>query len=133
MRGLKEAIQQTVQYSQSFGIFPSAETVHRYLISPNICSLRSVAKLSPTLTPKQRKTIHLKQKISENKIDKATRIAILLSKIPTINLICATGSIAINNATKDADLDLFIVTTKDTLWLTRPFVFLLLKILRLRR
>lgn len=133
MRGLKQAIQQTIQYSQSFGLVPDIQTIHRYLISPSLYSIQTVAKICPIPTIKQQKTIRLKQKISKIKIDKATKIANLLSKIPTIKLICATGSIAIDNAKPDADLDLFIVTANNALWLTRPIVFVLLKTLRLRR
>jgi predicted nucleotidyltransferase len=112
---------------------PSTDTIHRYLISSQKHSFSTVANLSPATTPKQQKVIRLKQAISMEKIEKASKIANLLSKIPTIKLICATGSIAINNADQDADLDLFIVTSKDTLWLTRPLVFFILKALRLRR
>ena len=133
MRGLKEAIHQTVQYSQSFGLVPDTDTIHRYLISPKTYPLQIVTNLTPSLTTNQQKAIHLKQEISKNKIDKATQIANLLSKIPSIKLICATGSIAIDNADKNADLDLFMVTSTDTLWLTRPLVFLILKVLRRRR
>lgn len=133
MRGLKEAIHQTVQYSKSFDQVPKVDTIHRYLISSQKHSLSSVTKFSPIPTPKEQRALRLKQKISLSKIKKASKIAHLLSKIPTIKLICATGSIAVDNAKSDADLDLFIVTANNTLWLTRPIVFILLKILRLRR
>jgi len=133
MRGLKQAIQQTVQYSKSFGLVPDARTIHRYLISPSLHTFQSVFKFCPTPTTNQQKTIGLKQKISKNKINKAIKVANLLSIIPTIKLICATGSIAIDNADQDADLDLFIVTSNNTLWLTRPLVFVVLKTLHLRR
>ena len=60
---------------------------------------------------------------------KANRAARILAKVPWIVFIGVTGSVAAYNATKNDDIDLFIVTKTHRLWLTRGFVFVILKIL----
>lgn len=62
-------------------------------------------------------------------IKKASQVAKILKKIPWIKLLCVTGSVAAFNADKDADIDIFIVTKKHRLWLTRGFVATILKTL----
>lgn len=49
-----------------------------------------------------------------------------LSRIPTIQLVGVTGGLAMNNARREDDIDLFIVSARGTLWITR-----LLSIVRL--
>lgn len=71
-----------------------------------------------------------REKYSVAKFDQATQITSLLKFIPTIEAIFLTGSVAAKNAKKDADIDLMIITSPNTAWLTRSLVFTLLKILR---
>ncbi|HXK52407.1 hypothetical protein H6802_00990 [Candidatus Nomurabacteria bacterium] len=54
----------------------------------------------------------------------------VLSHIGWIKLLAVSGSVAAYSAKKNDDVDLFIVTEKKRLWLTRLFVVLLLKTLR---
>jgi len=68
-----------------------------------------------------------KGKISEKKKMMAEVMADLLSKIPTVEAIFLTGSVAIGSAKKDGDIDLMIITTPNTLWLTRVVTVFLLK------
>jgi len=53
----------------------------------------------------------------------------LLEKIPWIKMVSITGSAANYNMEEKADIDLMFITSKKRLWLTRGFVFLILKIL----
>jgi hypothetical protein len=62
-------------------------------------------------------------------IEEADKIALILSKIPWVQLIGVTGAVAACNATKDDDIDFFIVTKAKRMWVTRGFVFLILVIL----
>lgn len=48
-----------------------------------------------------------------------------LARIPWIEAIFITGSLAMNNCTKDDDVDFFIVTQPNRLWLTRVLVGLI--------
>lgn len=53
-----------------------------------------------------------------------------LSRIPWIKFIGITGSLANYSADKETDIDLFFITSKNRVWLSRGFVFIILKILR---
>ena len=75
----------------------------------------------------------LREKISDKKLAVAKKAAFYLSKIPTIKMVAVTGALAMRNAGEDADIDLMIVTQKNTLWTTRLFTLLLLDILGLPR
>lgn len=52
----------------------------------------------------------------------------LLGKVPSIVFIGITGALAMDNADKDSDIDLLIVSTKGTLWATRMIAYALLKL-----
>jgi hypothetical protein len=52
-----------------------------------------------------------------------------LGRIPWILMIGISGSVAAHNATAASDVDIFIIVRKNRLWLTRLFVFLILKLL----
>lgn len=64
---------------------------------------------------------------------KAQVIAKILSLIPTIEYIGISGSVAMNNATISDDIDLFFITRKNSLWLTRCIVSLVLSALKQKR
>lgn len=60
------------------------------------------------------------------KMEIARKAATVISKVPFVRLIAVTGSLAMNSAEEWADIDLMIVTQKDTLWVARPLVYLML-------
>lgn len=64
---------------------------------------------------------------------KATIVAKAIGRIPTVCLVGVTGGLAMNNTTIDDDIDLYCVTEKNTLWITRLFVTLLVMLLGVRR
>lgn len=64
--------------------------------------------------------------VSIEKKARAVVIAKMLSVIPTIELIGISGSLSMNNAEATDDIDLFFITKKNTLWLTRFLVNVLL-------
>ncbi len=61
----------------------------------------------------------LRKRISAKKMLIARKASVVLSKIPFVKLVGLTGSLSMNNATEDGDIDLLIVTSKDLLWTTR--------------
>lgn len=67
---------------------------------------------------------------SNEKIKIAKNTASLIGKIPTVKLVALSGSLAMNSAKKNSDIDLMIITEKGTLWSTRAFVWVLLKIIK---
>ena len=70
-----------------------------------------------------------RHKATQRIFKKLRQVVILLRKIPWIRLLAITGSVAAYNTDKNSDIDVFIITTKNRLWLTRGFVAATLKIL----
>jgi predicted nucleotidyltransferase len=63
----------------------------------------------------------------------ARKAATYLTYIPSILFIGISGSIAMNNPQQDDDIDLFIITKKNTLFLTRFWIQAVLEFMFLRR
>jgi hypothetical protein len=86
--------------------------------------------------PGREETVRLrveKEKYSQSKIKKAKKIIPLLSWIPTIRFIGISGSVAMHNAEKKSDIDLFFITLPYSVWITRFLIYCLLQLLGLRR
>lgn len=67
-----------------------------------------------------------RKKESEKKLEIASKIIQKLSIIPTVLLIGISGGLALENAEEKDDIDLFVITSKNTLWITRLFLIFLL-------
>ena len=130
---LRRAVAQTLAYSRHFGLPLTPGKLHLWLISSRSTPLIRLRPYLPKPTGPNRRLIEQRLLYSQKKLLIARRIARLLGLFPTIKLICATGSLAVDNARQYDDLDIMLVTSANTLWLTRPLVIFFLKILRLRR
>jgi predicted nucleotidyltransferase len=71
---------------------------------------------------------HEKMVLTKKTIGKNEGILRLLGKIPWVNLLAVTGSVAAYNTKSDSDIDVLIISSKNRLWITRFFVTLILKI-----
>jgi predicted nucleotidyltransferase len=69
-----------------------------------------------------------RRQISREKLKIAQKIVKMLRKIPFIEGLFLTGSVAAWNAFPGADIDLMIIASPNTLWLTRMVVVGLLKV-----
>lgn len=144
-----KAIRKTLLYSSLFSFPLTKEELYRYAITDKkipfasfekalssasylVCKEGYYAFLDQNEEIEKRKRM---QPYIRNKEQRAKKAALLLSHIPTIYLIGLSGSLAAGSARKDDDIDLFIVTRKNTLFITRlvVMVFLTLKGLRRRR
>lgn len=67
-----------------------------------------------------------RERFSIQKVKRANFYKNLLKHIPSVKLVAITGALAVGNSTKHDDIDLLIVTAKQTLWTTRFFANLLL-------
>jgi hypothetical protein len=67
------------------------------------------------------------------KITIAKKACNVLSFIPSILFIGVSGSLAAGSASKDADIDFFIITTLGTVWVSRLLSVILLTVVNLRR
>src|SRR3989344_5441279 len=133
MVNLVNAVRQTRKYAAYFHSHLDNEGLHHWLISEKIVSKKRLARFPQKLSKRQLHDIQIHQKISKLKIEKAKHIARFLSFFPTIILIAVTGSLAVDNARVDDDLDFFIITRADTLWLTRLIAIPLISIFFKRR
>ncbi|MBI2031384.1 MAG: hypothetical protein HYT08_02100 [Candidatus Levybacteria bacterium] len=70
-----------------------------------------------------------REKESESKLKIAQSIIKKISFFPTILLIGISGALAMKNADKNDDIDLFIITKENTLWISRIFLILILKLM----
>lgn len=67
-----------------------------------------------------------REQSSRKKLANVKKLAMVFRLIPFIKLVCITGALAMNNADKNDDIDLMVVTARNRLWLTRLITSLLL-------
>lgn len=66
-------------------------------------------------------------------IQKTIKYTWLIKWIPWIQMIAVWNSVAMNSATNNSDIDLFIVTSKKRLWTVRIFITFIFQILWVRK
>lgn len=84
----------------------------------------------------RKKIINIRRKrtqVSRGKIKRAIYYTRFLKLIPFIKSISLANSLSFANAKKSSDIDLFIITQKDRLWITRTLSALLLIALGVKR
>lgn len=77
------------------------------------------------------KTRLLREEISVKKLKIAQKASEILSRIPTVLMVSITGSLAMKNSSKESDIDLMIVVKKNTLWLSRLVILVILFLLHI--
>lgn len=147
-RDIKRAIIQTLLYSDIFAYPLTKEQLWQFLITKKKVSKKSFEEtLSKKILAvsvqnglyflKGRDRIFKKRmqrrEESKKKLYDAHRIVSFLSFVPTLRFIGVSGALALENAKKDDDIDLFIITQKNSVWLTRLLVLFLLQFLGKRR
>lgn len=74
---------------------------------------------------------HNRAKVSHDTIEKTRQNLQVLGRIPWVKMVAITGSVAAYNGDKDSDVDIFIISQINRLWITRLFTYVFLKILNL--
>ncbi|MDD5369264.1 MAG: hypothetical protein PHQ40_09270, partial [Anaerolineaceae bacterium] len=145
MEPIERAVYATLAYADIFQ-YPLTEVeTHRYLIGyratrdavhqalassrflqSKVCSYAGYY----TLVGKESNLEHRqkRQKISSYLWPRAIRYGNWISKIPYVRMVAVTGSLAMNNAARDADLDYLVVTRQGRLWMARAMVVLLVRL-----
>lgn len=97
-------------------------------------NIKSKVKSHPT-SLKLRGTRKLKERISQKKINnwRFRAYVKLISLFSQVKLIAISGSVAMKNANKADDIDLFIITKSNRLWTARFLIILLAIILGIKR
>lgn len=148
MTAIEKSLLKTLLYSDIFDFPLTKEELWLYLMSKTKIDKTAFTayfeKQSEFLTYKNnyfclkgRESIITKriQTIGEvhKKITIAKTAAYYLSFIPSIYFIGISGSVAVGNVNKDDDIDLFIITKKNTLFISRLCIIALLEAMNLRR
>lgn len=141
---VKQAILKTLAYADVFDFPLTVAEVRRFLISPQRFSLTKINQVMSQfpcqegfyfLPGRQKVVLARKGKWVWNrqKMRLARRFAGRLKMIPTIKMVAVTGAVAMENAGKNDDIDILIVSQVGTLWITRLFVVLLAELVARRR
>jgi len=140
---LRSSINKTLSYAHFFNFPLKITELHFWLIGPKtttLSSLKKYLKANP-INPKFKKLLFTNSnthrskrfRVSQKKLRSAVKISRFLNLFSTIKLVAVTGSVAVNNADTNDDIDLMIITSSNMLWLTRLFVVPLIGIFFKRR
>lgn len=132
------SILKTLVYSDIFDFPLTKEEIWKFLIGKKIDKKTFEKELEATPLGcnskfyflSQREEIvekrNKKKEISQEKIKIAKKIIEKLSFVPTVLLIGISGGLALENSKEKDDIDLFVITRLNTLWITRLLLVLLL-------
>lgn len=143
---IQSAIIKTLLYGDIFDYPLSQEEIWKFLISSKKVGRTELKKIlkqsniffkdnyyfvseSSNSLNKRKK----REKISFKKLIIAKNIINKLSILPTVKFIGISGSLALLNSEEEDDIDIFVITSKGSLWLTRLLMIVILKIMRKHR
>ncbi|OGH09597.1 MAG: hypothetical protein A2152_03850 [Candidatus Levybacteria bacterium RBG_16_35_6] len=140
----KQAVLKTLKYADLFNCPQREVDIKKFLIKKignkklkKILSSPGISNSCGFYFLKGRKKIVSLKKAREKesllKLKKARKISFFLSKIPSIMLLGISGSVAAKNAKAKDDIDFFVITYKNTLWITRFLMIVFLKTLGIYR
>ncbi|MFH1827314.1 MAG: hypothetical protein ABH812_02700 [bacterium] len=148
---MQKDIIRVLKYFHFFSYSPNFKEIHTFLniktskenlhkITKALISKKKITKTGNLYTlgeysKSKIKSQKLKVKISHKKLNNYRFRAYikLISLFPQIKLIGISGSIAINNAKIDDDIDLFIITSQSRLWSARFLCVLIAWLLGIKR
>lgn len=144
MNHIEWAIIQTLTYTDMFQQALSEDELNRFLIGQKA----SKAQLQQTnsdkflkrhglyVLPHSKSALKAKKNqhlIQQQKMNEFRKHQWVLEKIPWVKFAGLTGSVAGGSPQRDDDIDLFIITDRKRLWITRLCVVAILNLYRIRR
>lgn len=147
-KDLRIAVLKTLAYADVFDYPLTEGEVWRFLISNKKFSYQSIQRVLNAQNKliiakhgyysfKNRTHIIDKRIKKELYVDQKMKIAHKISSylfhLPTVLLIGVSGGLAIRNAEKKDDIDLFVVTKTSTLWISRLILLVFLEMFGVRR
>src|SRR3990167_4374775 len=139
---MDKAILKTLAYSDIFDYPLTLREIHKWLISKK-ANLRQAEKTLSQLSKKgkvkskkeyyflTRREEIVKRRLQNEK--KSKIIAQILKVISWIKLVGVSGGLAMENVSKKDDIDLFLITAKNRLWISRLLALGLLSLIGQRR
>lgn len=144
----ERAILKTLLYSSLFAFPLTEDELYRYLISDRQVSFpvfQKALEKSPSVVSfkntyyalkEQKESISTRvrcERLVEKNYEAARHVSRLLSYIPTIYFIGLSGSLAAGSTKDRDDIDFFIITKKNTLFISRLSALILLQLIGKRR
>lgn len=145
MQAISSAILATVAYADIFDYPLTATEIHRYLVG--VPAPLSAVQEQLDTSPVIQQYIHQngyyymlsgrdhlleirreRERLARPLWIHARHYGQLIAQLPFIRMVAVTGSLSVNNITADADIDYFIITADDRLWLTRAMVILIVRL-----
>lgn len=146
MEGSPTAVLKTLAYADIFDYPLTKEEIRQWLIEDKgkiektlqgLIKKGKVGQKDSYFFFKGRKKLVAERKKREEWAREKWRIAQKTAKklepLPLIKLIGVTGALAMNNARQEDDIDLLVISSANTLWLTRLLIFLFCPILGIKR
>ena len=141
---IERAIAHTVAYADVFDYPMRPSEIHRYLIETALDSRTFDEMLDSTLAnsnslDERRGFTFLRDRselldVREQRQSKSNTlwpIAVhygrLIARLPFVRMVAVTGSLAVNNVGDYEDVDYFIITADDNLWITRAMVIAIVR------
>lgn len=144
---ISNAIIHTIVYADIFDYPLTAKEVYIYLINVKTTFIQTKFILDNFLVPNRvlkyenyyilpgRESIVAtrveRSKIAKKLWLKAITYTSIISKLPFVRMVAITGSLAVSNPDKGDDIDLFVVTEANRLWISRLSIILIKKLAKL--
>lgn len=143
----KNAVFRTLAYADIFDFPLTEKELYKFLIAQGVVDRKSVKKSSQEhdqveykdgyyLLKNRGSIVALRKRReveSRKKLRLAKKVARRLFVLPSVLLIGVSGNLSMHNAEDKDDIDLFIISYDNTLWITRGIILFLLSLLGIRR
>jgi D-beta-D-heptose 7-phosphate kinase/D-beta-D-heptose 1-phosphate adenosyltransferase len=146
---MEKAILKTLIYADIFDYPLKVQEVHKWLIGKKAVPRqveKALGRLSQAASIKHQREYYFlrkrkglvirrisKERQSAKYLQKAKMLCQILRIIPWIKLVGISGGLALGNASRKDDIDLFIITAKNRLWISRILALGLFSLIGQRR
>ena len=148
MNDLEKSILKTIAFFDIFSYPLTASEIFKWLYKAQqkylLSDVREILKTSQILKKelatkegfyyiKGRDHIYLRRKQNNNLAERKFRKVVYLAKVyrfvPFVRMVAICNSLAYSNASEKSDIDLFIISRRNTIWLARFFTIFIVKLL----